>query len=489
MNSQTTSLGQQSKPLGPLLLLQTLEAELKLRASHQRLKAYLPYQKQADFHAAGLKFRERLLMAGNQLGKTMSAAAETAIHATGRYPDWWKGRFFDSPINAWVSGVTGESTRDNPQRWLYGALGAPGTGMIPKDAIKDTSPRRGLADAMDTMIVKHGGGGDIQSGESQIGFKSYDQGREKWQGPTKQLIWFDEEPPPDIYTEGLTRTNVGLCPVMLTFTPLLGMSDVVTRFLIDKVEGTHVTQMTIDDVEHYTPEQRQAIIASYPAHEREARAKGIPTMGSGRVFPIEEEFIKCEPFDIPKHWVQLAGLDFGWDHPSAGARLAWDRDTDTIYVTATHRARQQTPAIFALAVKPWGHWLPWAWPHDGLQHEKGSGEQLAKQYKEQGLSMLRDKATHAPKEGEAEGSGGNSVEAGVTEMLDRMQTGRWKVFSHLNDWFEEFRLYHRKDGLIVKLKDDVISASRYAMMMRRYAKAPPAPPKRLGMHESAGWMA
>ena len=408
-------------------------------------------------------------MAGNQLGKTLSAAAETAIHATGRYPDWWAGRVFANPINAWVSGVTGESTRDNPQRWLYGQIGAKGTGMIPRDAIKDISPRRGLADALDTMIVQWGGGGDVQAGESQIGFKSYDQGREKWQGPTKHLIWYDEEPPEDIYTEGLTRTNVGLCPVMMTFTPLKGMSSVVKRFLIDKVDGTSVTQMTIDDAGHYSPDERAAIIASYPSHEREARAKGIPTMGSGRVFPIEEEFIKCEPFPIPNHWYQIAGIDFGWDHPSAGAKLAWDKDTDTIYVTACHRAREQTPLLFATAVKPWGALLPWAWPHDGLQHDKGSGEQLALQYKKQGLNTLRDKATHAPAAGEKEGTGGNGVEAGIQEMLERMQIGKFRAFSNLTEWFEEFRMYHRKDGLIVKQDDDLISASRYAFMMRRHA--------------------
>lgn len=418
-------------------------------------------------------------MAGNQLGKTLSAGAEAAIHATGRYPEWWRGRVFTKPINAWVSGVTGESTRDNPQRWLYGAIGAPGTGMVPRDAIKDISPRRGLADAVDTMIVRHGGGGDVQAGESQVGFKSYDQGREKWQGPTKDLVWFDEEPPQDIYTEGLTRTNVGLSPIMLTFTPLMGMSDVVKRFLLDKVPGTHVTQMTIDDALHYSPEQRAAIIASYPAHERDARAKGIPTMGSGRVFPIEEEFIKCDAFEIPSHWVQIGGLDFGWNHPSAGVKLAWDRDTDTLYVVACHRAREQTPLLFASAVKPWGAWLPWAWPHDGLQHDKGSGEQLAKQYKTHGLNMLPERTTFP--------DGGNGVEAGVAEMYDRMQTGRLKVFSHLLPWFEEFRLYHRKDGLIVKEGDDLMSATRYAMMMRRMAKTQLRKASNV-VDESAGWM-
>ena len=235
--------------------------------------------------------------------------------------------------------------------------------------------------------------------------------------------------------------------------------------------------MTIDDAEHYTQEQREAIIASYPAHEREARTKGVPTLGSGRIFAITDETIEIDAFEIPEHWVQVCGIDFGWDHPSAAARIAWDRDNDVIYVTAAHRQREQTPLMFASTVKPWGDWLPWAWPHDGLQHDKGSGDQLAEQYKKQGLAMLDNRATHAPKDGEEEGSGGNGVEAGLMEMLDRMQSGRFKVFKHLADWFEEFRMYHRKDGKIVKMDDDLLSATRYAVMMKRHAIYKPKPNK------------
>lgn len=229
--------------------------------------------------------------------------------------------------------------------------------------------------------------------------------------------------------------------------------------------GRHVTQMMIDDAEHYTPEQRAAIIASYPAHEREARVKGIPSMGSGRVFPIEEEAITCAPFAIPAHWPQINALDFGWDHPFASVNVAWDRDADCVYVCKEYAAREATPVVHAAAIKPWGDWIPVAWPHDGLQHDKGSGEALKAQYEAQGLKMLAERATFP--------DGGNGVEAGVIEMLDRMQTGRWKVFSTCGGWFGEFRLYHRLDGLIVKLKDDRLSASRYALMMLRHAVVKP----------------
>ena len=433
------------------------------RQRENRLATYRPYAKQKEFHAAGTQFRERLFMAGNQLGKTFSGGAEAAYHATGLYPDWWEGKRFDTATKGWVAGVTGESTRDNPQRILLGEPGSWGTGSIPKKLIVKITMARGVPNLVDSVTVKHASGGT-----SQISFKSYEKGREKWQGETLRWVWFDEEPPLDIYTEGLTRTNVHGGITFVTFTPLLGMSDTVLRFIGEgeaKAPGTHVTNMTIDDAEHYTPEQRAAIVASYPAHEREARAKGIPILGSGRVFPVSEESIRIDPLKIPEHWAQIGGLDFGWDHPTAAVRLCYDRDADTVYVTHSHRLKEATPVIHAASLKPWGDWLPWAWPHDGLQHDKGSGEQLAAQYKTQGLKMLPERATFA--------DGSNGVEAGVMEMLDRMQTGRLKVFSTLTEWFEEFRMYHRKNGLIVKERDDLMSATRYGLMMLRFAKTKP----------------
>ncbi|TPM25702.1 terminase family protein [Mesorhizobium sp. B2-3-4] len=229
----------------------------------------------------------------------------------------------------------------------------------------------------------------------------------------------------------------------------------------------HVTFMTIDDAEHYTPEQRAEIIAAYPEHEREARAKGIPVLGSGRIFPVAEELISCEPFRLPRFWPRLGALDFGWDHPSAAVELAWDTEADVIYVTKAHRASQQTPAMQAITLKPWGIWLPWAWPRDGRRDTlEGAGIALAQQYSAAGLNMMSQHAQFADKS--------VSVEAGLMEMLDRMQSGRLRVFSNLLPWFEEFRLYHRKDGQVVKLRDDLMSATRYGVMMIREAVVDPA---------------
>jgi phage terminase large subunit-like protein len=168
-------------------------------------------------------------MAGNQLGKTYCGGAELTLHLTGNYPDWWPGRKFSRPVRAWAGSETWDVTRDGVQRILIGEPkdeGAFGTGLIPYAALTDWSRRQGAPDALDSVLVRHKNGG-----QSTLGFKSYDQGRTKWQADTLDIVWFDEEPPADIYTEGLTRTNATGGMVYLTFTPLMGMSDVVHQFI------------------------------------------------------------------------------------------------------------------------------------------------------------------------------------------------------------------------------------------------------------------
>lgn len=445
-------------------MLSTLE-ELKKVKAENKLRDYIPYKKQLLFHASGAVIRERLLMAGNQLGKTYSGAQEMAMHLTGVYPDWWTGRRWDHPIKAWVGGETTEVLRDTVQELL---LGVPypenlGTGTIPKDAIVKVSMSRGISLAVDTVYVRH-----ISGGISTLKFKTYDQQRTKWQGATLHLVWFDEEPPLDIYSEGLTRVTATKGMVYVTFTPLKGMSKVVRRYLQEPSPDREVIVMTLEDAKHIPEEERQKIIDGYPEHEREARTKGVPMMGEGQVFPVAESVIKCDPFDMPSHFYGIAGIDIGSGgsaHPTAVAWLVWDKDSDIIYITGEYRPKEGNIPTFASGAKARGPY-PFAWPHDALQAVERGGSKgsktVATQYRKEGVLMLPKHATWP--------DGGNSVEAGVNEMLERMQTGRLKVFSTCVKWFEEFRMYHRKDGMIVKMDDDLISASRYAIMMKRYAK-------------------
>jgi phage terminase large subunit-like protein len=435
-----------------------LEAQKEQRRRSNRLKDYRPYAKQREFHVAGAKYRIRGMLAANQVGKTLSAGAEVAMHLTGIYPEWWDGLRFNRPVR-WLAGSeSAELTRKGIQRIL---LGPPeiesewGTGMIPKASFMGHARRPGVPDALATIQVRH-----ISGGISVIQLASYDQGRTKWQADTVDGVWFDEEPPQEIFSEGITRTNVTLGPILLTMTPLLGMSDVVRRLLLEKPPGTFVVSMTIDDAEHYSPEQRQAIVDSYPEHEREARTKGIPTLGSGRIFPLAEGTIRFETFAFPSHWPRIAGMDFGWDHPTACVWMIWDRDSDVVYVYDAYRVRQEAVAIHAAAIKGRGAWIPVAWPHDG-ENDTAAGKNLSQQYRDAGLNMLHTRAQFQ--------DGSNSVEAGLMMMLDRMRKGQLKVAAHLADWWEEFRLYHRKDGKVVKEGDDLMSATRYGLMMLAHA--------------------
>jgi phage terminase large subunit-like protein len=442
--------------------LKALIDQLQYESKREGMRLYKPYAKQMEFHAATKDHRETCFAAGNQIGKTYAAANGLAIWLTGEYPDWWEGRRWDRPVAAWAAGVTGESTRDTLQRLLMGRPGQFGTGAIPADCILSYTSARGVSDALDTVIIKHKSGG-----ASTLGFKSYARGRESLQGETLDIVALDEEPEENIYTEALTRTNATGGLVAMTFTPLLGMSTVVKRFFMEKNPDRKLVNATIDDAGHYTDEDRARIIASYPAHERDARAKGIPVLGSGRVFPVDEELIKVEPFAIPKHWPRLAGIDFGISHPTAVAWMAHDRDTDSIYVYDTMRIADTSVVLQAPLIAAKGKWVPCAYPHDGDNREKSSGRTLADQYRELGVNMLPDPVKHQ--------DGGNSVEAGISDMLNRMQTGRFKVFSNQGNFFEEFRLYHRRNGVIYKVDEDLIDAVRYGIMGIRYAATEPRP--------------
>lgn len=211
-------------------MLTALEKESQRRLNQRKLTSYAPYEKQLAFHTAGAKYRERLFLAGNRCGKTQAGAFEMAIHLTGMYPDWWQGKRFNKPIRAWAAGITGESTRDVVQEKLFGPpdrRDSWGTGAIPKDCIGDIITGRGIGNAVDMASIKH-----VSGGWSSLAFKSYEKGREKWQGSALEVCWMDEESPLDLYLEALTRTNETGGLVYLTCTPLLGMSSVMIRFLM-----------------------------------------------------------------------------------------------------------------------------------------------------------------------------------------------------------------------------------------------------------------
>lgn len=221
----------------------SLLEERERRRGRRRIETFYPdsgplrrdlYPKHMAFFEAGARHRERLMLAANRVGKTEGMGGyETALHLTGRYPEWWPGRRFYRPIDAWAAGASNETTRDIVQAKLLGGVawegghkGLRGTGLVPGDAIGGIAWKQGVNDLVDTVQVKHASGG-----WSVLGLKSYQQGRKSFEGTEKDLVWLDEEPPLDVYAECLVRTMTTNGSMILTFTPLEGMSQVVMLFL------------------------------------------------------------------------------------------------------------------------------------------------------------------------------------------------------------------------------------------------------------------
>ena len=225
-----------------LELLELLE-EQRRRTSRRKLFTYYPetgplrrelYPKHMEFFRAGKDFRERCFLAANRIGKTEGAGGyETALHLTGKYPEWWEGRRFDRPVKWWAAGKINESTRDIIQAKLFGEIafqgtrkGVSGTGLVPGEDVGAISWKQGVQDLIDTVRVKH-----VSGGWSRLGLKSFQQGRGSFEGTEQDGIWLDEEPPSEIYGECLIRTATTGGLIYMTFTPLEGMSDTVMSFL------------------------------------------------------------------------------------------------------------------------------------------------------------------------------------------------------------------------------------------------------------------
>ena len=446
--------------------LKQIADALKLLDDRRRFHAidfFHPYPKQQEFFDASSVYSETMLSAGNQQGKTQAGAAAMAYHLTGNYPDDWLGRKWDRPIKAWMVGESSLLVRDVQQAKLCGEPGledAFGTGMIQKAAfVGKPSLARGITDAFDTIHVQH------KSGGKSVGrFKSYEQGRAKFQGAPIDLIWCDEEPPMDVYTECLARLAATDGSIFTTFTPMSGITDLWERFNVPHKDRFRVA-MTIKDALHIdTPEKLAKILSRYPAHEHAARISGAPMMGEGKIFTSPEESI-IEPTipisNIPPAWFKLFAIDFGIGHPFGCVLQAWDRDADVIHILDAWRVADQTPVMHAKRMKQVGANVPVAWPQDGTAREK-SGETVSKLYKDEGLLMCDSHATFE--------DGGYGTEAGILEIDERMKTGRFKVAAHLVEWFEEYRGYHRKKGLVVKVRDDMMSATRIGVMAKRFGR-------------------
>lgn len=410
------------------------------------------YLKHMECFKEGDLRRQRCFMGGNGTGKSFGLGAyEVALHLTGNYPFWWNGLRFDTNIVVWACGDTRDTVRDTVQLYLLGAFAtegdeALGTGMIPRNLLGKPRTISNTNGAVDYVNVRHKSGG-----WSKLQFKTYDQKRKAFQGTNVHFIWLDEEPPQHIFLECIQRGRGIDGRVLLTFTPLSGNSDVVDTFMsweeTNKKGGSIITiHCAWDDVPHLDAGWMRDTLAVTPAYLRDARRRGIPSAGIGKVYTVEEDEFVINPIPIPPHWRRVYGFDHGYFN-TACVWIAYDKDSDIAYVYNDYKRGEVPLEMHAMAIRARGDWIPGV---GDASARESDGQQIINKYKALGVKLrLADKG----------------VDPGIQEVLSRLSTGRLKVFSTCQKTIDEYRKYaYNEKQEIVKRHDHLMDALRYAMV-------------------------
>lgn len=215
-------------------------------------------------------------------------------------------------------------------------------------------------------------------------------------------------------------------------------------------ESRYLINAGWDDVPHLTTQAKKDLLQSTMPHLRDARSKGIPSLGSGAIYPLQREEIEVPYMPIPYFWPRCYALDVGWKR-TAAIWGAYDPETWVLYLYAEHYRGQAEPSIHAEAIKARGAWMHGV--GDAAAVSQVDGEQLLEIYRRLGLHLtLADK----------------SVEAGLVDVWQRLSTGRLKVMSHLVNWFAEYMIYRRDEkGKIVKANDHLMDCTRYIVRAGR----------------------
>lgn len=451
----------------------------------RRFLHYHPYIKQLEFH--NNMATERILSGANQSGKSIAGTMETCFHLTGNYPEWWSGHRVvphlnvnngEYELNAWVLGTDSKTVRDSLQSKIIGTEARNyNDGCIHPDYIEKDNKimARGVPGLVDTIYIKHRTGCKVK-----LQFRSYEQGRENLQAATIDFVYCDEEPPEDVMGELRARIAATGGFLFMAFTPLKGMTPLVQEFWMHDNPEKFLVCMNIYEAKHFTPEKLKKIESLYSGlseAERQARMMGIPTMGSGMVYPIDDLDLAYDAFELPKNFRRIGALDFGrGEHPTGIVWLAQDPMTEIIYLYDCEKTIKNSIAENASIIRKRGSWIPFAYPHDLMRDsgvERGGKSNTDEDKKSEGYkykTMYEDEGVRFTPHNAKTAEGSVKVENGLVEVRQLMLAGKFKVARHLSEWFKEKQVYRYGEDLKpIKKKDDLMDATRYAVIMIRYA--------------------
>ena len=456
------------------------EAEYKELRQSQFLD-YQPYPVFEQFHELGKEASIRLLLAANRIGKTYSCLAEFAMHATLTYPPKWKGyRYTKKNLEMWIGGITAFEANDLSKRLFVGSGNDPAFIHPSLVEYSNKLERR--------YVIRNAAGGLTNIAIKTYGGREQQNELSTWKAAKVDFIFLDEQPTMSVFSECCMRImNTGkddhgmiiiaatctkFTQFVLSFTQRIEKQEVeregkkYTEEKQIKIGSGEILNSKVyliagwEDAKHLDPDQKKNMLSSMLPMEIEARTKGMPSIGSGMVYPVLEELITCMPFEIPKHYARIVGMDFGWTDPTALLFGALDRDNGIIYITFEYSVSSKTPDAHLADLQTMRN-AETLWDTivmcdpAGQASSQKDGESLMNLYRQKGLRLVK---------------ADNSRSTGILKVLQMMKDGRLKIFNNNHRLLNEIRTYAYNDkGDIIDGNDHLVDSLRYLVSGLSYA--------------------
>jgi len=323
--------------------VKAIDEELNRRREGDFLRLYNTgekiHKKQVEFHKCAK--RNRWVFGGNRSGKTECGAVECVYMARGIHP-YRENR---KDVQGWVVSLSGQVQRDVAQKKILHYLR--------RDWIEDIVMQSGRKDAPESGVIDFIRVKNVFGGVSVIGFKSCDQGREKFQGASLDFVWFDEEPPKDIYVECRMRVMDKKGDIFGTMTPLKGLTFVYNEIYLNRQNDPEIWYEFMEWSDNPYLDGEEIGILEGCMDERALQSRKFGRFGAseGLVYPEFEESVHViEPFEIPKEWQDAISIDPGLNNPLSAHWYAVDFD-DNVYVVYEHYEAGRDIDYHAEAIK------------------------------------------------------------------------------------------------------------------------------------------
>ena len=432
-----------------------IESVEKARAEGNYLDRYNTgdkiHKKQMAFHKCTK--RNRWVFGGNRSGKTECGAVETIWYARGIHPY----RPNRTNVEGWVVSLSYEVQRDVAQQKILHYLNPEWIVDIGMQSGKKACPEYGV---IDYIVIEN-----VLGGTSKITFKSCDQGREKFQGASLDFVWFDEEPPVDIYEECRMRVLDRCGDIFGTMTPLKGLTWVYDEIYLNKSGNSEVwyTEMEWADNPYLNEEEVRLLTESLSKESVEARRYGRFNVAEGRIyteFDVNKHVI--EPCDIPLEWQDNISIDPGLNNPLACLFFATD-SLGRVMVVGEHYKEGKDIDYHVEHINALADKLQWKRDSRGRlnalidsaanQHTLGAEKSVAELFYDRGI-IVNTKVN-------------KDVFSGINTVKSYFRDDKLYIFSTCTHLISELKTYWWDKGDKPKKVDDhAVDALRYYIMSK-----------------------